>query len=243
MEHGKRSYYAYGVWIFLALILIGVVVYFAIRGTNDDTRTVSYSQNFSVTYQGSSYNTSTSIESTYAQYVADATKFWGDILTEDTEIDITVTTFSEAPTSSGTVLARAGPYSSTNLKGGGFLEINVMASANNWTDVMKHEIGHIMGIGTNIKWNNAVSPGDHMLNGSVFSTSLGEYKESYGGAVDATTIPLGDNDGHFSEEIFDRELMTPYSDAPQPQPATKLTLGALQDLGWSLDIEKAESAN
>ena len=242
MEHGKRSYYSYGVWIFLGLILIGVVVYFAIRGTNDDTRTVSYSQNFSVTYQGSSYNTSASIESTYAQYVADATKFWGDILTEDTEIDITVTTFSEAPTSSGTVLARAGPRYSTNLKGGGFLEINVRASANNWTDVMKHEIGHIMGIGTNIKWKNAVSSG-HNLSGSVFSTSLEEYKKSYGGDPDATTIPLGVSDGHFSEEVFDRELMTPYSDAPLPQPATKLTLGALQDLGWSLDIEKAESAN
>lgn len=238
----KRSYYSYGIWIFLAIALIAILVYFLTGGGDSDTTTANYGRNFTVTYEGNSLNSSQDIKNNYQNYISQATQFWNDILIEDTVIDITVTTFSQAPTNSGTVLAKAGPYSSSNLKGGGNLYINIQANANNWVDVMKHEIGHIMGIGLNSYWENAVLSGN-LLDGEKFPISLQEYKDSYNGASNATNIPLGPGDGHFSEEVFDRELMTPYSDAPYAQPATRLTLGALKDLGWDIDLTKAENAD
>jgi hypothetical protein len=242
-EHNvKRSYYSYSIWVILTIALIAILIYFLTASGGSDTTIANYGANFTVTYEGNSLNSSQDIKNNYQTYISQATQFWNDILTEDTVIDIKVTTFSEASTSSGIVLAKAGPYSENNLKGGGNLYINIQANANSWVDVMKHEIGHIMGIGLNSYWNNSVLSGN-LLDGSKFPISLQEYKYSYNGDPAATNIPLGPGDGHFSEDIFDRELMTPYSNAPYDQPATRLTLGALSDMGWSIDMTKSESAN
>ena len=53
----------------------------------------------------------------------------------------------------------------------------------------------------------------------------------------------GDSGGHFKESIFTTELMTPYSNEGQVQPATDLTLSALSSLGWGIDLSKAQERN
>ena len=54
-------------------------------------------------------------------------------------------------------------------------------------------------------------------------------------------IPLGDQGGHFEENTFGRELMTPFLNDGGLQPATKLTLNVLKTIGWKIDITKAQN--
>ena len=220
-------------------IVVAVVVYFIVSKNDKNTQPIQENLgNFLVSYSGNSLNSSEEIKNNYHNHVKEATDFWNDMLIENTKIKLTISTFSEQGNDFGIVLAKAGPYSIFDLKGGGNLYINLSAGSRNWTDVIKHEIGHVMGIGLNVYWTSSIINGS--LDGRKFPISLQEYKDSYGGDENTTLIPLSSGRGHFSEEIFDRELMTPYSDAPDPQPVTKLTLGALKSMGWDVDLNKSE---
>ena len=81
------------------------------------------------------------------------------------------------------------------------------------------------------------------LRSTSFPETYQIYADEYGGSNPSNHIPLGDSGGHFQESIFTTELMTPYSNEGQDQPATDLTLSALATLGWDIDLSKAEERN
>ena len=218
------------------LITLTLVYFLVIRKSTVEE---NYGDNFSIIYTGSITESSESIKNQYQVYLKEAAEFWDKMLLEENRIKINVKMFAEKPTEYYTVLAKGSVFSRTKLKEGGYLLINSEAESKNWTDVFKHEIAHIMGIGLNIYWVNAII--GYNLDGVKFPISLQEYKEKYKPRDENTLlIPLSRDRGHFSETIFDKELMTPYSDEPAKQPVTRLTLGALSDLGWNIDLNKAE---
>ena len=225
-------------YLYLGLVtvcgMIGVLTVYFINEHNNNGA-IKYGENFKVTYiEG------TNIRNSYEQYMKNASVFWSNMLDEKQEIKIQVSTISD----SWNVLAKGGPFSETNLKGGGVIYFNKNASAFNWTDVAKHEMGHVLGIGTNQKWKNAIITlgEDKYLNSAVFPRTYQVYVTEYNGQMGH--IPLNRGGGHFSEEIFDTELMTPYSEAlGVRQPATKLTLTALKELGWKINLDNSETKN
>jgi len=228
---------------FIVAVLAGITVgiYFGIKNNDGSgsgtTNTQNFGQNFRVTY----YNTEgTNIQDGFSTFLEQAMNFWEDKLTEDTRIDLDVRASSlDDPR----ILAYGSMNNRGNIRSGGDITINLNAVAMSWTDVLKHEIGHVMGIGLAYKWTNAIIRNEDgaFLRSTEFPETYEIYRDEYGGTFN--NIPLGDSAGHFRESIFTTELMTPYSNEGQVQPATDLTLSALSSLGWSIDLSKAEERN
>ena len=234
----KTSTTTYGnkwIWgILIILILAGIGVGLAI-GLKSNNSVTTNLNGFKVEYQNGS------LVSNFGTHINNATSFWNTILNEPNDIKIEV----KEETISPNILARARPYSSTNLKAGGIIYFNTNARYHDWDFVTKHELGHIFGIGSNEKWDNNI----YQVNGQYYLSRLGFpetyqiYTDYFGGTESGT--PIGDARGHFDEAVFDRELMTPIAEEEGVnQPVTLLTLTALKELGWgNIDLSQAQSYN
>ena len=236
MRVGRSSLLNYAIVIVLG-VAIGLGVYFATKSNSGSVTTQDFGQNFRVTY----YNTEgTNVQDGYSRYLEGALNFWEDKLINEPVISLNV---RAVKLQSRTTLAYASMSDSSNIRAGGDITINLNANAMNWTDVLKHEIGHVMGIGIADYWRLAVlgSNNVYYLNRLMFPETYRIYQEDYGGTE--SDIPLGDVSGHFDEAVFTTELMTPFSNEGQRQPITNLTMSALATLGWNIDMSKAEEKN
>ena len=231
----KNRYFIF--WMVIIAAAVGVGVYFGTNGSGDSTATPSTQDmgpNFRITF----WNTAESnVENSFSEHVRNAVSFWEERLVEEERINIDV---KSTRLNTRTTLAYARMNDASNIRAGGELTINLNASAYSWTDVIKHEIGHILGIGVADNWRNAVigSNSVYYLDSSLFPETYRIYQDDYNGQE--AHVPLGDSSHHFDEDVFDTELMTPYSDEGQRQPITDLTLTALEVIGWNVDMSKAE---
>ena len=128
-----------------------------------------------------------------------------------------------------------------------------------------HEMAHVLGFGFLFQWydllrNSAVdyienNPGQSTLPDTYFAGQAARSAfnevggDSYTGGqkvpVENDTARYGSGgwDGHWREAVFDTELMTP-SISMNPatsQPLSKVTIASLADLGYSVDLTKADS--
>jgi hypothetical protein len=110
-------------------------------------------------------------------------------------------------------------------------------------DLVLHEIGHILGIGT--LWTDlglltGAGGADPVFTGAH---ALAAYRQSGGpgGAVPVeNTGSTGTRDGHWRESVFGNELMTAYLGG-LPNPLSIITIGSLQDLGYSANAAAAQA--
>ncbi|HRN54604.1 MAG TPA: leishmanolysin-related zinc metalloendopeptidase, partial [Gemmatimonadaceae bacterium] len=162
----------------------------------------------------------------------------------------------------GGTLGRAGPCavrSTSRLAVIGLMEFDEADLANlvsNGTlvEVILHEMLHVVGIGPT--WRDpAFIP--HLYSGEVEDPSffgaraISECRTEHGGTTTcATRVPIedcvgipgcgsGTRYGHWRELVFDHELMTGYIDVPR-SPLSRMTIAALADLGYSVDLDQAE---
>jgi len=108
--------------------------------------------------------------------------------------------------------------------------------------VILHEMGHVIGVGT--LWNDYLS-GDIQNPVYTGKNALREYRTLTGRRN--TSIPVentggeGTALGHWRETTFHTELMTGYAEpAGVPMPLSRMTVGCLQDLGYTVDITKSD---
>jgi hypothetical protein len=124
-----------------------------------------------------------------------------------------------------------------------------LLTANQLTDTVTHEMGHVLGIGTH--WNNvpniATGLGDSTQCGTspefIGVNAVREYR-ALGGTGNITIENQGGPgtcDGHWKESIFGAELMTGVLNDGVPNPLSRITLGSMQDLGYSVDLSKSNA--
>ena len=149
----------------------------------------------------------------------------------------------------GKVLASAGPCyyrTSSGLSVAGsmlFDEADIVGLENSGDlgDVVLHEMGHVLGIGTLDPWNGlrtGVGTGATAFTGAH---ALGVWQVLGGtGAVPLeNTGGGGTADSHWRETTFGRELMTGFED-PGADPLSRLTVASLADMGYAVDLAAAD---
>ena len=125
-------------------------------------------------------------------------------------------------------------------------DLQSLVGTNTLTDIITHEIGHILGFG--ILWNDQ---------GFGFTTGLGTSDPRYTGpaavrewrALGGTgNVPLeatggpGTAESHWRETTFRTELMTGYvSQVGVANPLSRVTIGEMEDLGYVVNYGAADA--
>jgi hypothetical protein len=177
------------------------------------------------------------VTSDYEQDIKTALAEWDKIILDDREIDVSFYSYS----SNDDTLAFAFMNDEDDIYGGGVVYINTYNKAEtSMKNILEHEIGHVLGIGTSKKWEMANN--SDVLDKNLFPNAYQFYTNWTKGTPNSNGIPLGSNGYHWSEEVFDIELMTPFSEKKGVElPNSGLTLNALKDIGWSVDLKLADS--
>ena len=129
-------------------------------------------------------------------------------------------------------------------------DLGNMESNNTLDDVIVHEMGHVLGIGT--LWTQFTG----LLVGSVASGGTDPYFTgtnaraafaAAGGAVyTGNPVPVentggpGTRDGHWRETVLRTELMTGFVSA-SGNPMSAITIASLQDMGYAVNFGAADS--
>ena len=110
-------------------------------------------------------------------------------------------------------------------------------------DVITHEMGHVLGIGT--VWTNknllkGAGTSNPTFTGKGAMTEFGKLKGKGPTAVPVeNTGGPGTADSHWRETVFRNELMTGFVGA-SGNPMSRMTVGSLADLGYVVDLTAAE---
>ena len=116
------------------------------------------------------------------------------------------------------------------------------ADANNpvLKQIVLHEFGHALGfVGEIFRQKNLVNTA---RTGLIGANALREYRSIFGLPA-ALNVPLDTTSGlsHWSEDIFANELMTPYVNGATSLPLSRITVGAMQDLGYTVNYARADA--
>jgi hypothetical protein len=196
---------------------------------------------------------------TYQPVFNTASQIWQEIITadlpdvnsatygfiDDLLIDASVVAIDGA----GGILGQAGPNdfrSGTSLPDHGTMQFDsadVASMYGNGTllDVILHEMGHVLGIGTLWTTKGLKASGSFSYTGA---NGIAEYKV-LSGNPGATSVPLETTGGsgtagaHWSEAVFGNELMTGFL-GNGFNPLSRLTIASLKDLGYSVDVGAAD---
>ena len=151
----------------------------------------------------------------------------------------------------GKILGQAGP---TRVRPGTFLpakgkmvfdsaDLAQMQKKGTLVDVITHEMGHVLGIGTIWKMKDLIANSGTNTPTFKGANAQREYGTLLGKGP--TPVPLendggpGTAEGHWDEETFRNELMSGFISGPN-NPMSRLTIASLQDLGYEVNLDAAE---
>jgi len=154
------------------------------------------------------------------------------------------------------VLGQAGPRvirpGAQGLPATGIMQFDTadvarMVSEGTFTNVILHEMGHVIGIGTlwaSFGFVTGFGTADPRY---VGSRALAEYQTLVGSGSTPTSVPVenaggaGSRDAHWRESVFDNELMTSIAERPGVvMPISRLTVASLEDLGYRVNYGAAD---
>jgi Leishmanolysin len=154
----------------------------------------------------------------------------------------------------GNILGQASPcYVNANaIPFLGFMEfdkydVDLLVAQGQFEKVVLHEIGHVLGIGT--VWNFQRS----LLNTSITNDPyyVGSAARAQFAAINTVTysgnpVPVENTGGtgtvnsHWRTSVMQRELMQGFA-VNQVQPLSRVTVGSLQDLGYTVNLAAADA--
>ncbi|MEM7061677.1 MAG: leishmanolysin-related zinc metalloendopeptidase [Cyanobacteria bacterium P01_B01_bin.77] len=151
----------------------------------------------------------------------------------------------------GEVLGRAAPTSfrpgsllpQTGLMEFDTFDLNNLEANGELLDVILHEMGHVLGIGT--LWDDLNLLDTSVADDPRFSGQLAtaEYNRLFG--VNETSVPVEADGGpgtalsHWRESVMGNEAMTGFNDKGV-NPLSRITVASLGDLGYDVDISAAD---
>ena len=165
---------------------------------------------------------------------------------DDLTIDAVITPM-DGP---GGVLGAAGPCiirSASGLPAYGVMEFDSadvadLEAAGLLSTVITHEMGHVLGVGSGPRWDSLLTgagTADPRFTGVTARAVWAELGGSSANVPVENTGGPGTADSHWRESVFGAELMTGFLN-PGTNPITRLTLAALADVGYGVDLDAAE---
>jgi hypothetical protein len=113
-------------------------------------------------------------------------------------------------------------------------------------DVITHEMGHVLGIGTVWSLKSLLKNAGKTNPTFVGKSAMKEYGKLRGSSK--ASVPVentggqGTRDSHWRETVFRNELMSGFI-ASVGNPISRMSVGSLQDLGYVVNMEAAEPYN
>ena len=174
--------------------------------------------------------------------------------------DVLIFVWVEPIDGSGGILAQAGPCwirTENDLPIVGVVmvdedDVAAMEIQGILQPVILHEIGHVLGIGT--LWNrfgflqnpslpSALGADTHFDGPFAISAfdDIGGWRYTGGAKVPVENQEggQGSRDSHWRQSVFSNELMTPFI-SQGPNPLSRVTVASLQDLGYEVDLDRAD---
>jgi hypothetical protein len=114
-------------------------------------------------------------------------------------------------------------------------------------DVITHEMGHVIGVGTVWDLRNVLQGAGTSNPTFTGQNAMREYGLMKG--LGPTLVPVehlggqGTADSHWRDSIFKNELMTGFVNPTGGNPLSKLTVASMADLGYQVDLNAAEPYN
>lgn len=124
-------------------------------------------------------------------------------------------------------------------------DLTEMESNETLTDVITHEMGHVLGIGTLWRTKGLLAGAGTSNPTFTGPAAMGEYRTLRAAATSAA-VPVentggpGTAEGHWRETVFRNELMSGFIAEPG-NPLSRVTVASLGDLGYQVDVEAADA--
>lgn len=194
-------------------------------------------------------------EASFQTFFDQAKAIWERVITGDLPDvgaidDLAITAVVNNIDGLGGVLGQAGPTAirgNSNLPAVGSMTFDSADMANMMSNgtllpVILHEMGHVLGLGT--LWSTF---GYNSTSGQYTGSQALAMYRTMSGNPGASYVPLETGGGpgtanvHWSEAVFDTELMTGYAESNGNMPLSRLTIAALADLGYQVNYSAADS--
>lgn len=107
-------------------------------------------------------------------------------------------------------------------------------------NVIIHEIGHCLGIQSTAWRNNNLADNNYKYTGVHANAQLAGLGANHNQALIEDLYGDGSRGSHWRESVYDSEVMTSIAEYNEMQ-LSRLTIGALEDLGYSVDYSKADA--
>lgn len=124
-------------------------------------------------------------------------------------------------------------------------DLEQMEQNNTLNDVITHEMGHVIGVGTIWDRKNLLEGSGTTNPTFTGQNAMAEYGKLRGGDSGSTPVPIentggvGTRNSHWRESIFRNELMSGFI-AEASNPISRVTVASLQDMGYVVDMNAAE---
>lgn len=153
----------------------------------------------------------------------------------------------------GKILGQAGPCAVRNSNTTPIIgiltldrdDLQLLVSEETVTDIIQHEIGHILGFGT--LWNSFdLLAGEGTDNPTYVGAEAIAAYQAAGGTADSIPVENqggeGTRDSHWRESVFDDLLMTGFSEPDGTNmPLSRMTIASFADLGYAVDLTAADT--